>query len=384
VKPRIAILSTFPVDRRSFTGGVETATAALMEGLSAHIAEFDFHLVSPSTCIQRDMQETSDGMSFHFLGGLQRPWLRPRLPLRVAKAHGAVRRLRPDLVHCQDNPDLALAAIIAGYRPVVTVHGIAREEAHLRTGLEFWSTHSAALLGRLIRPRIRAYICNSRYVARRVDRTRPHYAIPNAVGKHFLDADAPRPIASDPPRLVFIGVLAPLKRPADLLEAHAILRARIPRLETIVCGPTEDEAYARSLRRTLAERRIEGVEFTGAIDQPRLVRLLQSATAMVLPSAQENAPMAVAEAMAVGVPVVATRVGGVPEMLEHANTGLLYEPGDVAGLVKCLEGILSNPGLRNRLARNAREEARSRFTPAAVARETVAVYRRLLDQAPGT
>jgi glycosyltransferase involved in cell wall biosynthesis len=381
-KVKVAILSNFPVDRRNFTGGVETATAALIEGLQAHTAEFDFHVVSASTAIARDRHETSDGVSFHFLGGLHRPWLRPRLPLRVLKAKRMLHRLQPDLVHCQDNPDLALAAILAGHQPILTVHGIAREEAHLRTGLAFWSTHTAALLTRLVTPCVRAYICNSLYVAGRVDQRRQQYAIPNAVGHTFLEAEAPRPSACTPPRLLFVGVLAPLKRPADLLQAHAILRARFPTLETVLCGPVEDEMYARYLRQCVVEQGLEGVHFPGTIDQPRLVQLLQSATVVVLPSAQENAPMAIAEAMVVGVPVVATRVGGVPEMIDHGRTGLLYEPGDIHGLVASIERLLDDTEFRRQVATNACQHARGRFTPAAVARETVAVYRRLLEQAP--
>lgn len=379
MKPRVVILTNFPVDRRSFTGGVETATAALVDGLRGFTSEFDFHVVSVPITIERDIHETVDGISFHFLGGLHRQWLRPRLPLRVAKARRLLRQIRPNLVHCQDNPDLALAAILAGHRPVVTVHGIAREEAHLRTGLEFWSTHTAALISRATRPWLRAYICNSRYVAGRVDPTRPQYAIPNAVGTPFLESGPPQPDACEP-RLVFIGVLAPLKRPGDLLQAHTQLKTRFPHLQTYLCGPTEDELYARELRHSVVDRGVEGVCFLGPIDQQSLVSLLHGATAVVLPSAQENAPMAVAEAMAVGVPVVATDVGGVPEMIMHDQTGYMYTPGDTTALVGCLDRLLSDPVLCRRLGDNAREAARARFTPHAVARETVAVYRTLLGQ----
>ncbi|HEY3063183.1 MAG TPA: glycosyltransferase family 4 protein [Chloroflexota bacterium] len=373
-------MTNFPADRRSFTGGVETATAALVEGLQAYTAEFDVHVISAPTTASSDIEECADGMSFHFLGGLHRPWLRPRLPLRVVKTRRLLRRLRPDLVHCQDNPDLALGAILAGYRPVLTVHGIAREEAPLRTGLEFWSAHTAVWLARLTRPWLSAYICNSRYVASRVPHTRPQYAIPNAVGHAFLDAQAAHVGECDSPRLVFIGVIAPLKRPGDLVRAHERLRAQFPDLETDLCGPTEDEAYERELRHRVAQKALTGVRFLGVVDQARLVALLQTATALVLPSAQENAPMAVAEAMAVGIPVIATHVGAIPEMVEDGQTGLLYTAGDIDALVACLGRLLSDTKLRVQLGTNGRAVARERFTPAAVARETVAVYRRLLGE----
>src|SRR5437016_5170417 len=98
-RPRIAILSNYPVDHCSFTGGVETATAALLEGLSEYHDEFEFHLLSVSNAIPHDIHERRDGVSFHFLGGLHREWVRPRLPLRIAKAFRFLQYLCPDLVH---------------------------------------------------------------------------------------------------------------------------------------------------------------------------------------------------------------------------------------------------------------------------------------------
>src|ERR1051326_3100288 len=133
-KHTIAIVSTYPSDHRSFTGGVETATAALLEGLRGYQDEFNVHVVCVSRQLRQDLHEARDGVQFHFLGGLHRRWLRPRLPLRVLKVSQQLRRLQPDLVHCQANPDLALAASLAGFRPLFTIHGISEREATLRTG----------------------------------------------------------------------------------------------------------------------------------------------------------------------------------------------------------------------------------------------------------
>lgn len=379
VIPRIAILSNFPADHMSFTGGVETATAALVEGLTAHSGEFDFHLVATSTSLVADVCETRDGVSFHFIGGLHRSWVRPRLPLRVAKTSHLLRILRPDLVHCQGDPELALAAVLAGYRPTLTIHGVAPHEANLRTGRDFWSTQVAVLIGRVIARHVGAYICNSAYAASVAGRGRPMFAIPNAVSSVFFSAARPADPTAKPPCLVFVGVLAPLKRPADLLHAHAALRRKFPTLTTILCGPTDDEGYARRLQQIIAEENIDGVRFVGSLSHDSLAALLRGATALVLPSAQENAPMAIAEAMAIGLPVVATRVGGVPEMVKEGVTGLLYPPGDVERLIACLDRLLSDAALSTQLGRQARELALTRYTPAAVASETVAAYRHLLD-----
>lgn len=178
-----------------------------------------------------------------------------------------------------------------------------------------------------------------------------------------------------------MGVLAPLKRPLDLLLAHAELRHQFPNLETIFCGETEDANYARTMHKIIEEKGIGGVIFLRHVSQEKLVELLKGAIALVLPSVQENSPMTIAEAMATGVPVVSTRVGGVPEMVRHGETGFLYEAGNVPELTGYLRLLIEDPSLGNRFGDYGRDLAKRVHSPERVAAETVAAYRRLLDRA---
>jgi len=380
---RIALLSNYPADHATFTGGVETATAALVEGLRACRAEFEFHVVSVSGLAQRDVREEREGVWFHFLSLPRYPWLRPRLVFRVVKARRELRRIGPDLVHCHDNMALALAAIAGGYPRVFTVHGVKRHEAPWRTGWQSWSAHLDALMEAYVHRHFDAFICVSSYVARVVGDQRLTFAIPNPVRSRFLELPA-RAAPLGGPRLLFVGVLAPLKRPADLLLAHAELWRQHPGLETVFCGEVQDAGYAQAMRQMVIGRRIEGAHFLGRVSQERLAELLAGATALVLPSAQENAPMVIAEAMAAGVPVVATRVGGVPDMVRDGETGLLFEPGSVAELTDCLRRLLADGPLQERLGQQARKVAQATYAPARVALATVEVYRRLLGQQSAT
>jgi glycosyltransferase involved in cell wall biosynthesis len=366
-----------PIDGESFMGGVQTATAGLLEGLAAYREEFEFHVVSPCTDIANSIHGTRDGVQYHFLGGLHRRWLRPRLPLRVYKVWREIRRLQPDLVHCQANPDLVLAAVLAGRRPVFTMHGVAEREAPLRTGLQVWSEHLDTLLSRLVRRQIVAFICVSNYVETQVDSHALTVSIPNAVSSEFLVRATPAEI-HEPPYFVFLGVIAPLKRPADLHQAHAELRRSYPDLRTYFGGPVEDEQYAGQLERKVSEEGIQGVHFEGGVSQSTVVELLSNARALVVPSAHENAPMSIAEAMACGVPVVATRVGGIPEMVEDGRTGFLFDVGDVAGLTRHLQTLLEHPDLVRRMGEQGKAIACVRYAPECVGEATVGVYRWLL------
>jgi len=376
--PTIAMISNYPPDHATFVGGVETATVALLEGLRAYQSEFDFHIVAVSKSIAADLCEEREGFRFHFLRIPRQAWLRPRLPFRVVKVYRELRRLKPDLVHCQGNIAPALATVFSGYPRVFTVHGVARHEAHLRTGWEFWSKNTSALIEEYVHRRFHAFICISSYAADVVGDRGLTFAIPNPVRSLFFQVPA-RMALHERPYLVFVGVLAPLKRPADLLLAHAELRRQFPNLETIFCGETQDEGYVRAMQRTVGERGIGGVRFLGRVSQETLANLLSRATALVLPSAQENAPMAIAEAMAIGVPVIATRVGGVADMVKHGESGLLYQAGDVRGLIDCLRQLLNDPSLRLQLGCQARRFAELAYSPARVAERTVAAYRQLLQ-----
>ena len=376
---RIALLSNYPADHITFTGGVETATAALLEGLRAYQGEFEFHIVSVPGSLSTDVCDQRDGFWFHFLSVPHRPWLRPRFPFRVIKAYRELQRITPDLVHCQGNMTLALATTFSKYPCLFTVHGVLRDEARKRTGWEFWSANVDALIEKYVHHHFDVFICISSYAARVVGDGRLTFAIPNPVRSLFFQA-SPRAALQKNPYFLFVGVLAPLKRPADLLLAHAELRRQFPDLEIIFCGETEDTGYVRAMQQTVAEREIEGVRFLGCVSQEEVADLLSGAIALVLPSAQENAPMVIAEAMAAGVPVVATRVGGVADMVKHGETGLLYEAGDVCGLTDCLRQLLADPPLRKRLGRQARKVAQATYSPARVATATVAAYRQLLNE----
>src|SRR5690349_5459384 len=101
MRPTIAIVANYPPDHATFTGGVATATAALLEGLKPYQSDFDFHVVSTSTLIHADVRQRHDGFSFHFLSIPDSRVLGPRIVLRMLKTDHELRRIAPDLVHGQ-------------------------------------------------------------------------------------------------------------------------------------------------------------------------------------------------------------------------------------------------------------------------------------------
>jgi glycosyltransferase involved in cell wall biosynthesis len=103
------------------------------------------------------------------------------------------------------------------------------------------------------------------------------------------------------------------------------------------------------------------------------------ATVLALPSHSEGSPNVVLEAMAAGVPIVATAVGGVPEILSHQQTGVLTAPQNPQAMADELRRLLDSESLRQRLAFAAREQAATIYTPDAQCRALVSIYEELLD-----
>ncbi|HUU57615.1 MAG TPA: glycosyltransferase family 4 protein, partial [bacterium] len=133
---------------------------------------------------------------------------------------------------------------------------------------------------------------------------------------------------------LYAGRLAPQKGVDVLIQAVGFAGPRV-RLRVAGEGPDEEP-----LRRVAADYAGGKVEFLGRLDARRLAEEMASARAVVVPSRwPENTPAVILEAFAAGAPVVAARVGGVPEMVDDGVEGLLFEAGDVRGLADILERL---------------------------------------------
>ena len=159
----------------------------------------------------------------------------------------------------------------------------------------------------------------------------------------------------DRPRLLYVGRLAPIKGLETLLDAMARLRAAGSRVHLSIVGGDADEpvnGHEGELRARLARLDLGGtVTFVGAQPQERLRAWYVAADATVLPSHYESFGMVALEAMACGIPVVASRVGGLQTTVRDGVTGLLVPESDPVALAGALDGLLADADLRYRLGR---------------------------------
>jgi glycosyltransferase involved in cell wall biosynthesis len=180
-------------------------------------------------------------------------------------------------------------------------------------------------------------------------------------------------LPADRPLALFLGRLSPVKGPDVLVEALRPLRERGVRAAFVLTGegqlrgPLEDAVRAHGLQ--------DEVVFTGPVPRERVAEYLAASDVLVLPSRSEGLPHAVLEAMALGLPVVASAVGGVPEVVQDGVTGALVPPEDPRALAAALEPLLIDAGLRARYGRAGQAAfARREHTWDRVARELDALY----------
>jgi glycosyltransferase involved in cell wall biosynthesis len=181
----------------------------------------------------------------------------------------------------------------------------------------------------------------------------------------------------DGPLIIYAtGGPAPYKGLVSLLEAVALLRKTVhPDVVLRVGGAIEGSEMWPVALRAVDRLGLGGaVRWLGALAAPEIVSELAGAAVFVHPSFVDNSPNALAEAMILGLPCVASAVGGIPSMLSDGREGLLFEPGDVVALAAAVSGLAAEPALAARLGENAQRRAVERHEPQRVAEETVAAY----------
>ena len=296
-----------------------------------------------------------------------------------AYARGVGRLLREkafDLVHAHIYASAVAAAIATrktGPRLVITEHTEAS-----------WQTWWTRRVSRWAHGRSSHTIAVSTPIRRRLiekDRVPPDRVslIPNAV----------IPAPDDPPNLSgtlpdgwleepLVGVVArlqPEKGVATFLKAAALVSKASPRARFLVVG---DGPLREELRDLVGRLGVEDrVRFLGYRTEARaLIRLLD---VLVVPSLTEGSPLIVLEAMAAGVPVVASAVGGVPDQARHGEEGLLVPPGDPEALAGAMDELLRDPRRARRLGAAGRRRTENGFSHETLVRRIEGVYRAVLE-----
>lgn len=353
-----------------------TAPAALLQGL-AMIPEIEVHVVA---CIRRAVQspeKIAPNTFFHSLVVPRIGWMKTLFQGCIRAARKKIQEIQPDLVHGQGTEaDCSLSAIFSGYPNVLTLHGNMRFIAALNGDPAFSYNWIAARLEGFVLPRTRGVVCITHYTRAAVQPVTPRtWVVPNAVDQSFFDVQAaPDPAA--PPCGLCVGTLCARKNQNAFIRALDPL-AQTGKFKLLFASEPARDTYGEEFHRLVRER--PWCEHIGFLNREQLKARLATAAFVALPTREDNCPMVVLEAMAAGVPVLASKVGGVPDLIEPGKTGLFCDPDRPESFREGVEQLLADRQWGQQLAAAAKAEARRRFHPLVVAQEHVNIYRQVLE-----
>ncbi|MCA9025590.1 MAG: glycosyltransferase family 4 protein [Planctomycetaceae bacterium] len=264
----------------------------------------------------------------------------------------------PHVVHIHDtNPWLYSSRLRDVLRRMITRHNLRNVTRYIAVSQDAWSYNRGPL-----------NLAN-----------RPVQIVPNGVNtdEFFPKRDRVSRMGEHGVfRIGMVGRFTPEKRQANLIRAFAQLRNSGAPVELHLAGTGTRMDECRKLAQTLDIDDV--VHFAGMIND--VPGFLQKLDAFALPSDCEGMPLSVLEAMAVGLPVVATAVGGTPELIVNESTGLLIPPSDVDGLASAMRRLVFDAPLRDRLASSGLALVRERYSWSIAAEKIVDLYSQMVSQ----
>lgn len=363
---------------RRITSWNEVLADALSKQPDLQVHVITLYKAGPSKVVQRGNLTVSYLNIPKWLNGLT---------LYRCAAVVALRKLRtiqPDIVHGIGTEHIwPTVALMSGLPSVITIHGIVntiikKTEEPLFSRLRYF-----AYLETKVFHRGKRFIAINPYIRQLLSQgtSASLYDVENPVAQRYFGVVS---MPQSSKKILFVGHAGRGKGLHSVIQAFAQLhRENIVRDWMLsVVGPMKSGPYLSDVQRTIDQHQLSAkIQFKGFLLPEQLEEEYKSSAFLVLPSLQETAPMSIAEAMASGLPVIATDVGGIPYMVENGKSGFIASVNNNDALSKAMKHLIENPDMRKQFGNRAREIAESRWQPDKIAKQTVEVYRTIINEA---
>jgi glycosyltransferase involved in cell wall biosynthesis len=376
---KVALTGNFPLQLDEIHGGPQAVLSYLLEGLS-YYEDIELHVVTAQKQVAEPYAIEKNGVKFYYLPYPNRTTFLayPALKSSVLKV---IRAINPDLIHSHSAYVFGSISLSSGYPTVITVHDIYGSAIkYLPRRIHRINLH---LQHALIR---RHFLKNARYIVSINPYIRSYYEprtkaryfdIDNPVDDGFFKID-PDIAASN--QLLNVGFISSLKRPDIALEAFIMAKEEIPDLRLNFAGSVENPVLATSLFEKVRNHQLtDQVKFLGHLPEPEIIKEYEGMTILLHTSILETSPMAIEQAMAAGKVVIASAVGGIPNVVEHKHSGILVEPHDINGFADWIIRLINDPELRKGIGEEARRQALRRFNTDIAAQKTYEMYRKIIS-----
>lgn len=356
-----------------------TAPTALLQGFEELAGEIEIHVVCCTQGVHPKPEKLAPNIWFHAEPVPKWGFLRSlHLGCHLA-VRRMIRKIDPDIIHAQGSERwCAITGAFQGKPKVLTLHGFLRmiDPLMKMRPRAYWKTQT--LLERIAIPKYDGVVAITNYTKENVaDISKKSWVVPNATDRRYFE------VSRNPdsrPVILYVGNIQERKNQVGFLDAIAPLAEELG-FRVRICGPINpDDTYNREMLDRVA--RYPWAEAVGKISRDQLVDELSRCTLLALVSHEDNCPMTVLEAMSAGIPVLASRVGGIPDLVEDGLNGSLCEPTDPESIRHGLQAILARPENVVRMGAAGRERALERYLPVQVAKRHLEIYREVLATRP--
>ena len=380
---KIALLTTDNRDAlRQFDSATPwfgTAPEALLQGF-AQLPQAEVHVVSCIRTRVKSPERLAPNIHFHSVVVPTIGWWRTAYQGCIRATRKKLREIQPDIVHGQGTElDCGISSVFSGFPNVLTIHGNIRIIAKLNGFRPFSFYWLASRLEAFTIPRSRGVVSITRYTQEAVkDLAKQTWLLPNAVDAAFFDIQ-PQPSPEKPPQILCVGHISMRKNQNAFIRSLDPLAGK-QKFEVLFLGQNSPgTAYGDEFLELIRAR--PWCRHLGFAGREELRKHMSGATMLALPSLEDNCPMTVLEAMAAGLPVMAARVGGVPDLIEGERTGIFCDPLGAKSMSEAVEKILMDPAAAREMAKRAKQEARERFHPKIIAQSHIEIYQEVLRTA---
>ena len=369
---RVAIVTAWPQDTGSPKGGVEAVSVVLVRALVRQGLTVD---VITCAAVPKLEVTASNGFTVHRLPRIGRSMLSSATGPDRKQVSDYLLKLRPDVVHAHDTYGLMVQDL--PLPRVFTVHGFIYGDT-LLSGQRFpWLRSKiwerVEKRGWSKQPHI---ISISPYVRERLHgiATGTIHDIDNAIDENLFGIPY-----TPTPSIFSAAVISPRKNTLTLVRAFARIAKDIPAAQLRLAGSITNEHYGNQLQREIQSLGlVDRAHLLGKIPTAEIRQELSRASIFALVSLEENSPLGIEEAMAVGVPVITSNRCGMPYMVKHSESGYLVDPFNVEQIAERMRTLLTDPVIAKRMSERSIHIARERFHPDVVAARTLAVYEEAL------
>lgn len=374
---KLAIVGDYPFNRNKINGGVPTVTFNLVEGLR-NIKDTEIYVVTCTKEITEIKKIEEGNVTLTYLPEQRRLGHVSLSICDVIRIRKQLDKIQPDVVHGFEQEKYGYAVMNNKFPTLLEVTKIVKEDAiHAKGFKNYFRNLSMYYMERVCFRKAKNILIISQYVQEKISsRTRAnYYERYNPVRKEYFDIDGD----GEDDRILFAGRVVRRKGVHILLDALKQVVNQFPKVELRIAGSLNDEDYYHELQKMISKNNLsQNVTFTGLLSEEELLKEYKNCSFVVMPSFYETFGNVAAQAMAAGKVVIASRVGGVSTYIDHNQTGVLVEIGNVDELAKEMIRLISNKQLRLEIGKQARKVAFDRFRIEIVAERNYRIYKELL------